>query len=139
MKQLVAFLFFLMLSISAMCADVAVPRSEHPRPDAYRENWMTLNGSWQFEIDAKNDGLERGLTTGKDLSSKIVVPFCPESKLSGIANTDHMKYVWYRRFFEVPQSMQGKRVLLHFGAVDYQAWVWVNGVQVGMHRGGNAA
>lgn len=130
------FIISLMLTFEAVAA---LPRPEHPRPDAFRDNWMTLNGPWQFEIDAQNDGLDRGLTSGKDLTSQIIVPFCPESKLSGIENTDFMKYVWYRRFFDIPQSMQDKRILLHFGAVDYQTWVWVNGHQVGMHRGGNAA
>ncbi|HYG36853.1 MAG TPA: glycoside hydrolase family 2 TIM barrel-domain containing protein, partial [Clostridia bacterium] len=118
---------------------VAVPRPEHPRPDAFRSNWATLNGEWQFEIDAKGDGLARGLITGKDLPSKITVPFCPESKLSGIGHYGLMKHTWYRRSFEVPASMKGKRVRLHFGAVDYQAWVWVNGQSVGSHIGGSVA
>jgi hypothetical protein len=116
-----------------------VPRPEHPRPDAFRENWVTLNGEWQFEIDAKGDGEARGLKSGKDLDAKIVVPFCPESKLSGIGHYGLMKNVWYRRPFEVPAAMKGKRVRLHFGGVDYRAWVWVNGQLVGEHSGGNVA
>lgn len=116
-----------------------VPRPEHPRPDAFRENWMTLNGEWQFEIDAAGDGEARGLKSGRDLTGRITVPFCPESTLSGVAHTALMKNVWYRRQFEVPAAMDGKRVRLHFGAVDYQTWVWINGTPAGSHTGGNAS
>jgi hypothetical protein len=119
----------------SLCA--GVPRAEHPRPDACRQNWVTLNGQWQFEIDDQDNGDARGLMSGKDLSSSITVPFCPESKLSGIGNYGIMKHTWYRRKFQVPPAMQGKRVRLHFGAVDYQARVWVNGHLVGSHTGGS--
>ncbi len=130
----------LLSSVTPLVADDgALPRSEHPRPDAMRENWLCLNGQWQFEIDADANGLERGLASGKDLASSIIVPFCPESQLSGLGHTDFMKNVWYRRMFTLPESMQGQRVLLHFGAVDYKAWVWVNGREVGGHTGGSAA
>jgi len=117
-----------------------VPRPEHPRPDFFRENWMTLNGEWQFEIDRKADGDARGLTNGNDLDSKITVPFCPESKLSGLGlgNTERLKDVWYRRLFEVPPSMKGKRIRIHFGGVDYKAWVYINGQLAGTHIGENA-
>ena len=117
----------------------AVPRPEHPRPDAFRENWATLNGEWQFEIDDQADGESRGLVSGHDLASKIIVPFCPESKLSGIGHYGIMKHVWYRRTFELPAAMRGQRVLLHFGGVDYQAVVWLNGQRAGTHIGGDTA
>ena len=116
-----------------------LPRLEHPRPDAYRENWVTLNGEWQFEIDGPGNGAARGLISGKNLDSKIIVPFCPESKLSGVGHYGLMTNVWYRRMFELPASMQGKRVLLHFGGVDYQTWVWLNGKLVGSHVGGSVS
>ncbi len=112
------------------------PRPEHPRPDFERSEWLNLNGLWQFEIDEKGDGESRGLTTGHDLAQKLLVPFCPESKLSGLAHTDFMEHVWYRRTFDVPASKQGRRLLLHFGAVDWHARAWVNGAFVGEHRGG---
>jgi hypothetical protein len=122
------------------CANVlAVPRAEHPRPDAFRENWATLNGEWQFEIDDQDDGATRRLTSGTDLASKITVPFCPESKLSGIGHYGIMKHVWYRRAFEVPAAMRGQRVRLHFGGVDWQTWVYVNGHSAGTHIGGDVA
>jgi len=129
-----------LLIASGLIVDAAsVPRPEHPRPDAFRENWITLNGEWQFEMDQAGDGETRGLVSGKDLGLKITVPFCPESKLSGIGNYGVMKNVWYRRMFTVPANMKGQRVRLHFGGVDYQAWVWVNGKLVGSHIGGNVA
>lgn len=123
----------------ALFKTVTVPRPEHPRPDLKRDNWLSLNGEWQFENDTAADGEARGLTYGKDLNSKIIVPFCPESKLSGIGlgNTQKLKDVWYRRSFDVPQTMKGKRVRLHFGGVDYKAWVYINGQLAGMHIGEN--
>jgi len=122
-------------------ASAEVPRPEHPRPDMFRENWMTLNGEWQFEIDKAADGESRGLSHGKDLNSIITVPFCPESKLSGLGlgNTQKLKDVWYRRTFELPSTMQGKRVRIHFGGVDYKTWVYINGQLAGTHIGGNVA
>ena len=123
----------------ALGLSAEVLRPEHPRPDQQRDNWMTLNGEWQFEIDKAADGESRGLTYGKDLNAKIMVPFCPESKLSGlcIPTTQHMKDVWYRRTFTLPPAMLGKRVRIHFGGVDYKTWVFINGQAAGMHTGGN--
>jgi len=89
----------------SLCAEV--PRPEHPRPDAFRPNWVTLNGQWQFEIDDPGDGEARGLMSGKDLASTITVPFCPESKLSGIGHYGIMNHTWYRRTFAVPPAPPG--------------------------------
>ncbi len=114
-----------------------IPRPEYPRPQFERPQWLNLNGQWQFEIDAGDSGKERGLhTVGHTLKSEITVPFCPESELSGIGNTDFMPVVWYKRVVTVPHEWHGQRVLLHFGAVDYDATVWVNGLEVARHRGG---
>ncbi len=138
-NQLVSFAtaIALLAALSLNVFAAAVPRPEHPRPDAFRPNWATLNGEWQFEIDHRGDGESRGLRTGKDLAQKILVPFCPESSLSGIGHYGKMTNVWYRRMFTVPPGMNGKRVRLHFGGVDYQSWVWVNGQFAGTHIGGN--
>ena len=115
----------------------ALPRSEHPRPDFQRELWLNLNGEWQFEVDAKEEGEQRGWIAGRDLAERILVPFCPESKLSGLGlATNYMPQVWYRRHFQVPAARRGQRLLLHFGAVDYSARVWLNGQFLGEHRGG---
>ncbi|NBE93380.1 beta-galactosidase [Nonomuraea sp. KC401] len=113
----------------------AVPRPEYPRPQMVRQDWLNLNGPWQFEIDAGDSGLERGLRE-RELSGTITVPFAPESELSGLAHTDFMEAVWYRRTVTIPGAWAGRRSLLHFGAVDHDATVWVNGVEVARHRGG---
>ena len=113
-----------------------IPRPEHPRPDFERVDWLSLNGAWEFEIDSGNSGESRGLVTGRKLKGQIMVPFCPESRLSGLGHLDFMPAVWYRRLVRLPASWEGRRVLLHFGAVDYAATVWVNGREAGRHRGG---
>lgn len=113
-----------------------IPRPEYPRPQFVREGWMNLNGYWQFEIDRANSGEARGLVTKSPLDARILVPFCPESTLSGIHDTDFMLAVWYRRTFTLPQEAADKRVLLHFGAVDYRSRVWVNDQLVGENEGG---
>jgi beta-galactosidase/beta-glucuronidase len=113
----------------------SVPRSEYPRPQFRRDDWRCLNGTWGFAIDRADTGLERGLVE-RELGDEIVVPFCPESALSGIGDTDFLEAVWYRRTVTIPADWAGRRVLLHFQAVDYDATVWADGVEVGRHRGG---
>ena len=118
----------------------AIPRPEHPNPQLMREDWMNLNGVWMFEIDNGNSGRARGLQTASRLNGSIRVPFCPESELSTVGNKDFMAAVWYTRTVEIPAAWRASgRVLLHFGAVDYTAEVWVNGVSVGIHKGGYSA
>jgi beta-galactosidase/beta-glucuronidase len=112
-----------------------VPRPEHPRPQFVRPEWLSLNGEWQFEIDQGDSGLERGLQD-RELAQTILVPFAPESELSGIRRTDFLEAVWYRRTAWIPPAWAGRRVLLHLQAVDHDATVWVNGVEVARHRGG---
>lgn len=114
---------------------MSIPRPEHPRPQFVRRDWLNLNGQWQFEIDQGDSGLERGLLE-RDLAASIIVPFAPESKESGIGNTDFLQAVWYRRVVAIPEAWAGKKVLLHFGAVDHDTTVWANGVEVARHRGG---
>lgn len=111
------------------------PRPEHPRPQLVRPTWVSLNGEWDFAIDAADTGLERGLLTAP-YDRLILVPFAPESTASGIGHTDFMEAVWYRRVVQVPADWQGLRPLLHLAAVDHDATVWANGVEVARHRGG---
>lgn len=117
-----------------------IPRPEYPRMQLRRENaWMNLNGVWDFSIDHGKSGLERGLQTSSACyERKITVPFCPESKLSGIGNKDFMESVWYRRAVTFPEAWAGKRILLHFGAVDFRAEVWLDGKIAGVHIGGSS-
>ena len=112
-----------------------IPRPEYPRPQFTRPTWMNLNGQWQFEIDHGASGRSRGLVE-RELSGVITVPFCPESKLSGVEYKDFMAAVWYRRSFILPKEAESRRVLLHFGAADYRCEAWVNGKSVGVHEGG---
>ena len=116
----------------------AIPRSEHPRPQFVRNEWLNLNGEWEFAFDDDNAGLSEGWQRGeRRLPQTIIVPFAYQSKLSGIGTNDVHDIVWYRRTFRVPDSFRGKRVLLHFGAVDYLAKVWVNGQLAAVHEGGH--
>lgn len=113
----------------------SVPKPEYPRPQLVREDWLNLNGCWEFEHDPGDSGLDRGLLD-RELAERIVVPFAPESTASGIGNVDFLRAVWYRRAVQVPPDWAGRRVLLHFGAVDHDATVWVDGTEVARHRGG---
>ena len=96
---------------------------------------MCLNGAWDFAIDGPNVITDR--SDGKGFDRTILVPFAPESKLSGIGKTDFMTSVWYARDVEVPVDWSGHRVLVHFGAIDWQARVFANGTQIALHRGGS--
>jgi len=114
---------------------MTIPRPEYPRPQFVRPDWLCLNGEWEFESDNSDSGHARNLVSSH-LAGKITVPFCPESPLSGVGNTDFMLAVWYRKTVQVPEEWKGRHVLLHFGAVDYDATVWVDGQEVIRHRGG---
>ena len=84
-----------------------IDRNEYPRPQFVRNEWVCLNGKWEFEIDQGDSGLERGLLKRK-LKDHINIPFCPESKLSGICNKDYLNSVWYRRELTIPSDWKGK-------------------------------
>ncbi|ACX67004.1 glycoside hydrolase family 2 protein [Paenibacillus sp. Y412MC10] len=115
-------------------------RSEYPRPQFQRKEWLTLNGEWDFSFDDEAIGEDAGWHQAESQASftrKINVPFTFQSKLSGIDDPSFHDVVWYRRTFEIPQDWNGKRIILHFGAVDYLAKVWVNGHLVAMHEGGH--
>ena len=113
-----------------------MPRSEYPRPQFVREDWLCLNGKWQFEVDNSKSGKEREFYKRESLNEEILVPFCPESELSGIENKDFMSCVWYRRNIDIPEKYIGKTTILHFGAVDYHSVIYINGEMVGEHKGG---
>jgi len=115
-----------------------LPRAEYPRPQLVREQWLNLNGAWEFEFDDERIGdTEQWGKGSKTFSRRIQVPFTFQSKLSGIGDPGFHDLVWYRKAFTVPAEWTGKRILLHFGAVDYQATVWVNGQVVAFHEGGH--
>ncbi len=114
-----------------------IPRSEHPRPQFQREHWCSLNGVWQFEIDQSLSGEDQCFYNRESFNDRIIVPFCPESKLSGLAYTDFMNAVWYQRDFWLSDDwLRNRRVLLHIDACDYETKVYINRKCVGVHRGG---
>ena len=121
-----------------MTETIGLPRPEYPRPQLTRPapSWRNLNGTWEFEIDQGDTGLERGLLQSERLQGQILVPFAPEAEASGVHNTDFLEAVWYARWVDIPPEWTDRRVLLHFGAVDYDTTVWVDGQEVRRHRGG---
>ena len=120
---------------------VTSPRSEHPRPRLRRGRWASLNGAWSFVFDDEDRGLaqhwERAIPGEAPWDRQITVPFCPQSELSGIADRGRHDVVWYARRFGDVRRVPSQRLLLHFGAVDYRATVWVDGAQVATHEGGS--
>ena len=106
-----------------------IPRPEHPKPQFQRDSWLNLNGTWSFEIDNAMSGKARGLhQEDASLSGSILVPFCPESDLSGVGHKDFMYGVWYKK--TVTLDTLAGTTILHFGAVDYKCTAFVNGSKV---------
>ncbi len=104
---------------------------EYPRPQLRRKDWLNLNGLWDYAIQSGESGLP------ESFEGEILVPFPVESALSGVGRpVQKDKRLWYRRRFEIPRKWKGQRVLLNFCAVDWETTVWVNGSEVGVHRGG---
>lgn len=116
----------------------AIPRPEYPRPQFVRAAWINLNGTWSYRTDRPESGEARGFQHDAPFTETITVPFCRESRLSGIGDTDFCDSVWYRRTVTLPADWQrpGRHTLLHIGACDYKTSVWVNGQHVGDHTGG---
>jgi beta-galactosidase/beta-glucuronidase len=110
----------------------------HPNPQFGRKRWQGLCGTWAFAHDDADVGRDSGWAEKADVfNQQIIVPYPPESKASGIEDRGFHPVVWYRRTFEAPQRSGNERVILHFGAVDYVAEVWVNGGFAGRHEGGH--
>lgn len=106
--------------------------SEYPRPQMVRPDWMNLNGVW----DLRKGTVGEAYSASFDYDKKILVPFPIESAISGVMEKSDEQCYWYRRTVVIPESMKGKNILLHFGAVDWETVVYVNGTKVGTHTGG---
>lgn len=115
----------------------SIPRPEYPRPDFVRDSFQNLNGSWEFAFDDSGIGLEEGWYGPEPLPRAITVPYVYQSPLSGIGEKDFHSVVWYKKRFTFQREPGKSRTLLHFGAVDYEAKVWVNGQYQGGHTGGS--
>jgi multiple sugar transport system permease protein len=103
---------------------------EYPRPQLVRENWLNLNGNWDYALTSKRS------QEPKNFTGQILVPFPIESYLSGVALRADTRKLWYHRTFALPEQWQGQRIILHFGAADWEAKVWVNDREIGTHQGG---
>ena len=136
MKRISLTIVSLLLCVAAAWA---LPRAEYPRPQFERADWVNLNGTWTCSFDFSGSGMEREFYKSKGFDKQITVPFCPESKLSGIGYTDFIEHFWYQRSIFIPQEWTGKNILLHFGAVYYKSEVYIDGVLADRHFGGTSS
>lgn len=130
-------IIFLHLSLLFDIQANNVPRSEYPRPQFERIDWINLNGEWTYTLDLVNSGHERGFYDGRKFDNKIIVPFAPESKLSGVQYLDFIPSIWYQREFTIPSNWSGKDILLNFGAVYYESEIYIDGKFANRHFGGS--
>lgn len=126
-----------LLAAAAYVGAAAMPRAEYPRPQFEREHWQNLNGEWTYELDPVQTGHERGMMNSVGFDGRIIVPFAPESELSGVGHKEFIPSIWYQREITVPQAWEGKDILLNFGAVYYVSEIYVDGKFVDRHHGGS--
>lgn len=136
MKRTLLFLFLVLL---APALRAQTPRPEYPRPQFERSEWINLNGPWSYTLDPAGTGLERGFPQSQGFDSTILVPFAPESRLSGVAHTDFIEHLWYQRPITIPKAWSGKKILLNFGAVYYRADIYLDGEFITRHIGGSSS
>ncbi|NQT79500.1 MAG: beta-glucuronidase [Candidatus Aminicenantes bacterium] len=116
-----------------------IPRLEYPRPQFVRSPWVNLNGIWTYTFDFGISGKERGFANSQGFEGEINVPFCPESSLSGVGYKDFIPAMWYQRSLFIPTEWEGKKIILHFGAVDYETEAFIDRKSVGKHYGGTSS
>ena len=140
MKSFLCLFIFFCLTINSLFSvsykvDKPIPLPEHPRPDFMRENWLNLNGYWQFEFDKNNAGLQTQWFANKSSFSKeILVPFPWGSPLSEVP--DDADIGWYKREISVPENWNGNRIFLVIGASDWHTTAWLDGNALGEYKGG---
>ena len=116
-----------------------LPRPEYPRPQFEREEWVNLNGTWSFDFDFGMSGKDRQFQKAENFSRQITVPFCAESKLSVEQHLEFINCMWYQRKLTVPSDWNGKKIFLNFGAVDYMAEIYIDGMLLQRHWGGSSS
>ena len=124
-----------MLMLCVVKTAAQTPRPEYPRPQFERAAWVNLNGTWTYTFDFSRSGDFKNYVNSNGFDGKIVVPFCPESKLSGVGYTDFINAIWYQRTINVPAEWSGKKIFLNFGAVDYETYVYIDGRLQAIHYG----
>ncbi|MEI6218591.1 MAG: sugar-binding domain-containing protein [bacterium] len=117
----------------------AIPRPEYPRPQFERTDWINLNGPWSYCFDHGRSGVERCLPDSKGFDCRITVPYCPESRLSGVEHKDFIEAMWYHRRITIPKAWADKAVMMNFGGVDYECELFVDGKSAGTHFGGTVS
>ena len=136
-KQLITLFLFLLGSCYSFAN--SSPRSEYPRPQFERSAWINLNGTWTFDFDFGETGKDRQFQNIQNFSKQITVPFCPESKLSGVEYTDFINCMWYQRKINIPADWSNKKIFLNFGAVDYYTEIYIDGQVIQRHYGGSSS
>lgn len=133
MKRILPSILLLLGILTYGFAEI-IPLPEHPRPDFERADWLNLNGTWEFEFDADNQGLSESWFDAKEFSKEILVPFPWGSKLSGVQ--DEAVIGWYKRSITVPDEWKGQRIYVVVGASDWHTTGWLDGSEVGQFKGG---
>ena len=143
MRRILTLLAFFALATQALAITEpersSLPRPEYPRPQFERAAWINLNGIWTYTFDFGGSGLAQNYAASEGFDGRITVPFCPESSLSGVEYKDFITCMWYQRKVDVPAAWAGRRVLIHFGAVDFNCALYVNGQLAGRHWGGTVS
>lgn len=138
MKRIILTILAFSLALG-LSAQTSIPRPEYPRPQFERADWVNLNGPWTYTFDFGKSGRQRNFANSEGFDGKIIVPFCPESKLSGVEYKDFINCMWYQRKVQIPSAWDGKKVIMHFGGVDYNCILFVNGNVAGRHWGGTSS
>ena len=125
----------LLICASLTASAQQIPLPEHPRPDFERPQWLNLNGTWDFEFDSLNIGLDKNWQNGNTpFSKKINVPFPWGAPLSGVK--DESDYAWYKKTINIPKTWSNQRIFVTIGASDWETTIWLDGVLLGTHHGG---
>lgn len=139
MKKTIICVLCLFVTLISLRGAEIIPRPEYPRPQFERSAWINLNGAWTYAFDFSNSGKDRNWQSSKHFDGTIIVPFCPESRLSGVEYKDFINAMWYQREISIPSNWKGKDILLNFGAVYYQADIYIDGKFVMSHTGGSSS